>query len=424
MIGKGYSRHMALKMCTLLQVIALSLTGTFAAAQTRDLDYYINYALSNSPLLKDLHNQEEINRLDSIRLRATYRPLVQALSNNSYAPTIGGWGYDAALTNIGSFTTVAEASKTFVGRNNLKTQLYSYHLTNDSLLFASKMSEQELKRTVIAQYITAYGGQQQVRFDQNITYLLGEQDAILNKLTQSNVYRQTDYLAFLVTYRQQQLTLKQQRIQYEADLETLNYLCGLYDTTIVPLDSPVISVQHLADEYESAFFLRYRADSMKLKNSIALVNYSYHPKFTAFANAGYSSSQFYFTGKNLGFSFGLNASMPIYDGHQRQLQIRKINLQQYTTVAYRDFFRNQYYQQVAMLKRQLRATEQLVTDIREQERYAKGLIEVNVKLMQTGDARIAEYVLALNNYLTARNLLTQNSVSRMQIINQINYWNR
>jgi hypothetical protein len=45
-------------------------------------------------------------------------------------------------------------------------------------------------------------------------------------------------------------------------------------------------------------------------------------------------------------------------------------------------------------------------------------------LLETGDARIADLVIALNNYLTAKNLLTQNTVSRLQIINQINYWNR
>jgi len=30
----------------------------------------------------------------------------------------------------------------------------------------------------------------------------------------------------------------------------------------------------------------------------------------------------------------------------------------------------------------------------------------------------------VNNYLAAKNLLTQNNISRMQIINQLNYWNR
>jgi hypothetical protein len=57
-------------------------------------------------------------------------------------------------------------------------------------------------------------------------------------------------------------------------------------------------------------------------------------------------------------------------------------------------------------------------------RYAQGLIDVNGKLLRTGDARITDFIIAINNYLAAKNLLTQNNISRMQIINQLNYWNR
>ena len=73
---------------------------------------------------------------------------------------------------------------------------------------------------------------------------------------------------------------------------------------------------------------------------------------------------------------------------------------------------------------QLAATQGLLRDIDEQIGYAKGLIEVNEKLLQTGDAKIPDFVIAINNYLTAKTLLTQASISRLQIINQINYWNR
>jgi hypothetical protein len=36
--------------------------------------------------------------------------------------------------------------------------------------------------------------------------------------------------------------------------------------------------------------------------------------------------------------------------------------------------------------------------------------------------RITDLILTINTYLNARNLLNQNYVNRMQIINQINYW--
>ena len=81
-------------------------------------------------------------------------------------------------------------------------------------------------------------------------------------------------------------------------------------------------------------------------------------------------------------------------------------------------------QQIAQLSQQLKATEELIGQINDQVRYSEALIDVNGKLLGTGDAKIADYILALNNYLNAKNLLTQNNITRLQIINQINYWNR
>ena len=72
----------------------------------------------------------------------------------------------------------------------------------------------------------------------------------------------------------------------------------------------------------------------------------------------------------------------------------------------------------------MKATEELIGQINEQVKYSGTLIDVNGKLMGTGDAKIADYILALSNYLNAKNLLTQNNITRLQIINQLNYWNR
>ena len=51
-------------------------------------------------------------------------------------------------------------------------------------------------------------------------------------------------------------------------------------------------------------------------------------------------------------------------------------------------------------------------------------MKVNEKLLTTGDAKIPDFVIAINNYLSARNLLAQNNINKLQVINQINYWNK
>jgi outer membrane protein TolC len=405
-------------------IIFLFLCGNTAIAQSRNLDFYINEGLTNSPLLKDYQNQVAANLIDSQRLKATLRPQVTATSNNNISPIINGYGYDAALTNQQSFTELINVNQTFIGRNNLSTQYRGMRLVNDTIRNGLKLSEQDLRRTIIAQYITAYGDLQQLNFHLEVNNILKNQEIILKKLAQNNVYRQTDYLTFLVTMKQQELQMKQLRIQYRNDYATLNYLCGIFDTSNAALDPPDITLQYLPDRSSSAFFMRYKIDSIRLANEMTILKYTYRPKLTAYVNAGYSSTLLYQAYKNFGAGAGINLNVPIYDGHQRALQEKKIHLLENTNLNYKDFFTRQYDQQTAMLRQQLAATEALINDINEQIKFAEGLINVNGKLLETGDAKIVDFVIAINNFLTAKNLLAQNNISRMQVINQLNYWNR
>ena len=405
-------------------MLAILLSCHQLFAQNRNLDYYLSTGIVNNPVLKDFQNQVGGNSIDSQRLRATYKPQVAGIANNTIAPVVNGYGYDPVLSNIASFNELVNVDKAFTGKKNLNTQLNGITLSSDSVRNTQRMTEQDLKRSITAQYITTYGDLQQLAFYEEVHKLLSEQGNLLKQLTQSNTYHQADYLTFLVTLKQQELQIKQLNIQYKNDFATLNYLCGIFDTSAASLDAPEISLQHLPDAASSVYFNRYVTDSMKLENALRIVDYSYHPKLAGFANAGFSSSFLYQAYKNFGFSVGMNLNVPIYDGHQKAMQQQKIKLYANTNENYKDFFVRQYDQQTAQLKQQLAATEELIGDINEQIKYAEGLINVNGKLLSTGDAKIADFVIAINNYMSAKNLLTQNKIGRMQIINQLNYRNQ
>ncbi len=412
-------------LCRLkLAIILLFIFNDTVIAQNRNLDHYLELGLANSPLIKDYQNQVTGGLIDSQRLRAIFRPQVTATSNNSISPIIGGMGYDAALSNQQSFNELINVNQAIIGKNNLNSQYENIRYTNDSVRNGKKLIEQDLKRSITSQYITAYGDLQQLNFNIEVNNTLRNQEVILKKLTQSNIYRQTDYLTFLVTMKQQELQMKQLQIQYNSDYATLNYLCGIFDTTTANIDAPDIKLQYLNDPSSSALFLRYKIDSIKLANDISVLKYSYRPKLSAFVNAGYSSTLLYQAYKNFGTGIGINLTVPIYDGHQRSFQEKKIHLLENTSQQYKDFFTRQYAQETGMLKQQLAATELLMADINEQIKYSEGLINVNGKLLETGDTKIVDFVIAINNFLAAKNLLTQNNVSRMQVINQLNYWNR
>jgi outer membrane protein TolC len=254
--------------------------------------------------------------------------------------------------------------------------------------------------------------------------LLKKEESLLKQLTERGVYRQTDYLTFLVAVQQQQLMINQIHLQYQNEFATLNYLSGVVDTSFIALAAPSLDSVTIPGLENTVFYHQFEVDSLKLRNSDAQIDFSYKPKVSLYADAGYISSLMYLPYKNFGTSFGVNIAVPIYDGHQKKMQHDKIAIAELTRENYRDFYKTQYNQQVAQLVQQLQSTQQLIDQTTNQLRFTQGLIDANKKLLETGDARIADYIIAIGNYITARNSITQNTVSKLQIINQLNYWNR
>jgi len=136
-------------------------------------------------LLKDLRNQQRVNLIDSLQMLAGYRPQVNGISSNSYAPVIGGWGYDGAITNGTNFSQLIAVTKQWVSKENLNTQQEAIRLMNESLKTSGKISEQDLSKTITAQFIAAYGSYQQWQFNQEVLALFKKEQAILKNLTEN-----------------------------------------------------------------------------------------------------------------------------------------------------------------------------------------------------------------------------------------------
>jgi len=393
-------------------------------AQTNTLDHYIEIAKSKSPLLKDLQNQVAMSKLDSLKIRAGLLPQVTGGSAALFAPVINGFGYAEAITNVNTFNALVTVNKTIIGRQYLNSQLAAIGLQRDSITNLSKISELDLNKSITGQYITAYGSLEQYRFSQKIVELLTQEEGILKKLTRANVYRQSDYLTFLVTLKQQQVALLQAKLQYKNDLATLNYLAGIADTTMMEIGEPTLPRTFTPEISSSIFFKKYQIDSLRFLNSRKLIDYSYRPKANIFADGGYETDFSYEPYKNFGTSYGFSLTIPIYDGGQRKLAYKRLALQQETSRYYKSFFDVQYRQQIALLNQQISQYEELMAKVKDQIKFTESLIKVDTELLQTGDLKIADLILAINNYLNVKNLLTQTTVSRLQLINQLNYWNK
>ena len=393
-------------------------------AQQKNLDYFINQGLQNSPLLKDYQFQVSGNRIDSQRVRASYGPQVNITSTGMYSPVVKGWGYDAAISNLHTYNAVVAVSRTFVTKPNITNQYLSIQLMNLGLQNQVKISEQELMRSITQQYITAYGDLLQINFNQKLVALLKNEETVLKKLAEKGVYKQTDFLSFLVNIRQQELLIKQLHIQYQNNFATLNYLAGLNDTAYTVLEPPPGEITALPDLRETVFYNQLTIDSLKIIANDKQIDFSYKPRVILSADGGYNSSFAVTPYKNFGVSAGVALTIPIYDGSQKKMQHQKNAIAEQNRKSHQAFLSIQYSQQIAQLKQQLSLTQQLIEETDIQIKYAEGLMKAQRQQLITGDVRIADYIIAIGNYLNAKNIVTQNTINKIQIINQINYWNR
>lgn len=395
----------------------------FSIAQNKDLNYFISRSISNDPKFTEFRNQILANKIDSQLIVAGNKIQVAGSGNAYYAPIINGWGYDEAITNGQQLSALVALNKQIYNKRNLSLQFKSLQLQNDSLANSSAIYQQDLKKTIISQYILTYGDQLQLNFNDEVISLLTKEEGILKTLTEKNVYKQADYLSFLVTLQQQQLTRNQLMVQYKNNYATLNYLAGIIDTVTEALAAPDLHVKVNLNATSSPFFLNYKIDSLRLQNERLLAKIQYRPKVNLFADAGYQSTFILTPYKNFGYNIGINLTVPIYDGHQKRLQFTKLDIEERTRQKQHEFFYNQYQQQIQELEQQLNDIESLAEPINKQITYLETLINVNGKLLETGDIRITDYILALNNYITAKSLVVQNQMARYQVIQQLNYWN-
>jgi len=408
-------KYLIISLFILLPVISL--------AQTKSLSYFVDSSIKNSPQLYEYRNSILSNGIDSQLIVAANRFQVTGSGNAYYAPVINGYGYDVTITNGQQLSAFIALNKQIYNKRNLSLQFQNLQLQKDSMRAATAITIKDIRKAIITQYIVTYGDQLQIDFNNEIITLLGNEESLLKELTQKNVYKQADYLAFLVTLQQQELTRSQLLVQYKNDYATLNYLAGITDTTTTSLSEPGLTIAEDLIYDSSAFFLKYTIDSLLLGNKRSAIDISYRPKVNLFADAGYQSTFILTPYKNFGYNAGINLTIPIYDGHQKQMQYTKLTIEERTRQRQKEFFARQLTQQIRQLRQQLQAIEGLTEPINKQIQYLQTLIQVNGKLLETGDIKITDYVVALNNYIASKNLVVQNQVARYQIMNQLDYWN-
>lgn len=391
-------------------------------SQEKDLRFFMEKAQTNSPLLKDLSNQIKTNTIDSLINKATYKSQITASLNTNYAPNYNNFGYDIALSNGQSVSGLVGINKKIIGKNIINSQAETFKIFKDGLVLNKRIALKDLNKVIISQYIAASGNQEEIIYNQKILALLKNEAQILKKLTQNSIYKQTDYLIFLSTLKQQEFQLLNFKQQYQNDLGLLNYLSGETDTAFVNLKNPEITLINIQKQDKIIFLKQFETDSLKIANQNKLIDNNYKPSLSLLGDVGYLSSFASQGYKNFGFSVGFGLSIPIYDGGQKSLQHQKNEMAFSTNLAYKANFSKQYEQQLLMLNQKLKQAIETENQLQSQLQIADALIEADKKLLLSGDAQITDFIIAIGNVITINNSISQNKINKLQLINEINYW--
>jgi outer membrane protein TolC len=402
-------------------ILLLGLISPIRTAFCQDLESYLSKGLANSPLIRDYSLQGQSALLDSLKVLAGYKPQAGLSGEIMYPPAFGKVAYDSAITDGGHYISLVRVDQELFTRKNSKAKLQNVLIQRLLANNGLKATEMELKESITAQFVTAYSDLVQFEFSKKLTGMLYEQLDILKRLVEKGLYQQTDYLNLKISVESGRISSKQAFRQYKNDLALLNLICGIHDTTTVYLEKPELQVSRVFDIHSSPGMVRFRIDSLRNVTDRLLLEMNYRPRVGAYIDAGFNSTNPIRIPYHVGTSFGLSLSMPLYDGKQKDLEIKKISLAEENRLQYRSSFETAWNQQRDQLLEQVRLTEELIDDMNRQVKNQEQLIDLYRVEVNSGLVRWIDFLTVVSNYAQARQDLAGAEISRLLLINQLNY---
>jgi outer membrane protein TolC len=402
-------------------VIILSCITLLAHNQTRSLDFYLKEGLQNSPLLNDYRNQLSSAISDSLLIRASKKPLVEAKSQLLYSPAYKNFGYDEVVTDGGNYSAVLGASQNIFNRRELKNKYEAADLQKKLLNNSYIISASELKKIITDQYLTSFSGYSDFVFNESFLDLFEKENNIVKEFVKNGLCKQTDYLSLQVETQSQEILVSQLKNQYRKDLLLLSQLCGLSDSAWYELSEPQIVIKGVPDITRSPSFIQYKIDSVRIENEKAAIDIKYKLKINWFADAGFLTSNPWNFYRNFGYSAGLGMNIPVYDGKQKVIEKQKLEFSENSRKAYENNYRVQYYQQIRQLNFDLRALDEMAEKLDDQLKTSGQLVNVLKDQLEAGIIQMTEYINAVKNYKSITRNKNLVNVQKLEVINEMNF---
>ena len=389
--------------------------------QTRNLEFYLDEGIHNSPLLNDYRNQIKSASSDSLLIRAAKKPLVEVKSQLLYAPAYRNFGYDEIVTDQGNYTAVMGVSQPLFNKKEINNKYDAVDIQKRTLNNSSQISINELKKVITDQYLTSFSVYTDFIFNKNFLELLEKENVIVKQFVKNGIAKQTDFLSLLVETQSEEMLVTQIKSQYRKDLMLLGQLCGLNDSTWYELTDPKIEMKGTPDITKSPAYIQYKIDSIRIENEKTAIDIRYKPKINWFADVGFLTSNPWNFYNHFGYSAGVSLNIPVYDGKQRGLEKQKLEFNENSRQAYMDTYYKQYFQQIQQLNLELSSLNEMSSQVENQLRTSEQLVNTLKEQLEAGIIQMTEYINAIKNFKTISRSINLIKMQKLQVINEMNF---
>jgi hypothetical protein len=426
-------------MKTLSLLIFLLISDFCVIAQQRDLNFFLEQAKINSPLIYKNINENKIVSLDLQQIKSIlFKPEINLVSGFLFAPIISHdnhktrfelasegatdyVGHDLAVTDGGQYQAMVSVRQPLFSGNK-------YKLYENKAGISGKINDNniavtihELEQVVGYQFILCMKSWKQSENSQSLLKGLEEQAETLKKLVESAVYKQTDLMLLQIEIQNMQMEHKMYTAEYSTNLYDLYLVCGIKDTTGVELLETDFKPK--SEKISSSKFLTsYRLDSLNIVADQTINELKYKPQINFLTDAGLNAAYMPYL-KRVGLSTGISLNWTIFDGHQRDYERGKsaINLQTL------DFEKNNFLKQNAIQKNkilnQIDAINQRITLIEQQASQYDLLYQAFTKELSQGETSVMDFKNLVKDIAANKQENLQLKMEIQLLINAYNYLN-
>jgi outer membrane protein TolC len=426
-------------MKTYVLPFLIMLLSGISNAQQRDLDYYLEQAKTNSPLVNINKNEMFLAELDLKQIRSMLsKPEVNLEASVLFAPIVRRdnnlnrfeWvsagandysGYDLAATDGGQYQTFVSVHqpmftgskyRTFANQTDISRQINENNIA---------LTIHELEQIVSYQYILCLKSKVQVEYSLSLLKELEEQLLIMKKLVESAVYKQTDLILLQIEHQNYEIEKKTFEAEYRNSLYDLNLVCGINDTNLVDIQEINFQLKSSPITH-SQFLVSYRLDSLNILAGQKVSELKYKPQFSFFVNSGLNAV-YQPSFDRIGFSTGITFNWNIFDGNQRKIErvkstinLKTLEFEKKNFLTQNGIFKNKILNQIHSLNQREHLAEAQITQ------YDKLLDVYSIELSQ-GEVSVMDFKNLLKDIVMKKQEILLLKMEKQVIINSYNYWN-